>query len=215
MRPAAHAEPVVAATPTITHNASGTQPSIASSRKTRGGSTIRSAAEKSRQSLDQIYPSLFKPTNRATFKDLLSETENIRVFYPWVYANPPSANDMTKMNNEVDYRVRQVLFVFCSTKPLGRIVTDACPGISNTSRTFSDLYGYAQRISANLKHRLLFQQMYSLARTWLNDFGKTDFRLDPRVYIDAWQYGEGYQDFDEDDLEHTKMDLQPYRCDTL
>jgi hypothetical protein len=52
--------------------------------------------------------------------------------------------------------------------------------------TFSDLYGYAQRMSANFKHRLLYQQMYGLARTWLDDFGKTDFRLDPRIHIDSW-----------------------------
>jgi hypothetical protein len=186
IQPTAHVEPVVVATPSRTHNAPGTQPSTASSRRTRGGSTIRSAAKKSGQSLDQIYPDLFKPTNRATFKDLLSETENIRVFYPWVAANPPSATDMTRMKNKVDYRVRQVFFVFCSTKPLGRIVADACPDISNTSMTFSDLYGYAQRMSANFKHRLLYQQMYGLARTWLDDFGKTDFRLDPRIHIDSW-----------------------------
>ncbi|KAK4232812.1 hypothetical protein C8A03DRAFT_39549, partial [Achaetomium macrosporum] len=204
IQPTARIEPVVAATPSRAHNAPGTQPSTASSRKTRGGSTIRSAARKSGQSLDQIYPDLFKPTNRATFKDLLSETENIRVFYPWVAANPPSATEMIRMKNKVDYRIRQVLFVFCSTKPLGRIVADACPDISNTSRTFSDLYGYAQRMSANFKHRLLYQQMYGLARTWLDDFGKTDFRLDPRIHIDSWQYGEGYQDFSEADLEHTK-----------
>ncbi|KAK4118556.1 hypothetical protein N657DRAFT_651105 [Parathielavia appendiculata] len=184
IQPTALIEPVVAATPSSTHNTSGTQPSTASSRKTRGGSTIRSAARKSGQSLDQIYPDLFKPTNRATFKDLLSETENIRVFYPWVAANPPSATEMTMMKNKVDYRIRQVLFVFCSTKPLGRIVVDACPDISNTSSTFSNLYGYAQRMSANFKHRLLYQQMYGLARTWLDDFG--------------------YQDFSGADLEHTK-----------
>ena len=205
IRPTAHIEPIVSATRSRTHNAPGTQANnTASSRKTRGGSTIRSAAKKPGQSLDQIYPGLFKPTNRATFKDLVSETENIRVFYPWVDANPPSATDMTRMKNKVDYRVRQVFFVFCSTKPLGRIVSDACPDISNTSKTFSDLYGYVQRMSANFKHRLLYQQMYGLARTWLDDFGKTDFRLDPRIHIDSWQYGEGYQDFNKADLEHTK-----------
>ena len=177
-----------------------------SGKKTRGGSTLRGSASKANQTLDVIYPDSFKPTNRQTYKELAGVVP-IRIhFTHWVQdPNKPTDADMANKKFMIDYRMRQVLFVYCSTKNIGRIVMDACPDVSNTTVTFQSLYSYAQRTSAGFKHRLLYQHMYKVARIWLQDFGMTNFRLDPRIWIDAWQCGEGFEHFDEEEhLEHTK-----------
>lgn len=182
----------------------GTQTATSSTRKkTRGGSLVKGPAKKSGKPVNEIYPDAFLPITRESFKKI-SDVE-VQMYYAFVPdPNPPSEAQSTAIKNNIDYKVRQVFFVYCNRKLLASVVTECLPHLDNRTKTFSECLAYAQSRFSTLKHRLLYENMYSLARVWLADFGKTEFRCDPRDWVASWQNGDGFEGISADDKECTK-----------
>ncbi|KAK3896415.1 hypothetical protein C8A05DRAFT_20605 [Staphylotrichum tortipilum] len=179
-----------------------TSATTSTAKKTRGGSLIQGSANKIGKRLDEIYPDAFLPIMRASFKEV--SDRSTQIYYKFIDAPDQSNADPSRIRNTLSYKVRQILFVYCSNKLLASAVTECCPELDNRTKTFSEALTYTQRYFANLKHTLLYVNMYGLAKRWLSDYGETDFFCDPRLLVEDWNIADGFQVISQDHRDHTK-----------